>query len=47
MIGYTCVGTNQLERAVAFYDDLLSLLGAKPLFKNDRDRKSTRLNSSH
>ena len=36
MIGYTCVGTNQLERAVAFYDDLLSLLGAKPLFKNDR-----------
>ena len=36
MIGYTCVGTNQLERAVAFYDDLLGLLGAKPLFKNDR-----------
>ena len=36
MIGYTCVGTNQLERAVAFYDDLLGLLGAKPLFKSDR-----------
>ena len=36
MIGYTCVGTNQLERAVAFYDDLLGLLGAKPFFKSDR-----------
>ena len=34
--GYTCVGTNQLERAVAFYDDLLGLLGAKPFFKSDR-----------
>jgi len=36
MIGYTCVGTNQLERAVAFYDDLLGLLGAKPFFISDR-----------
>lgn len=36
MIGYTCVGTNQLEQAVHFYGELLGLLGAKPLFKNDR-----------
>ncbi|NBU89239.1 MAG: hypothetical protein EBS16_08565, partial [Betaproteobacteria bacterium] len=36
MIGYTCVGTNDLEKAVAFYGELLGLLGAKPFFKNDR-----------
>jgi predicted lactoylglutathione lyase len=28
MIGYVTLGTNDLERAVAFYDELLSLLGA-------------------
>jgi catechol 2,3-dioxygenase-like lactoylglutathione lyase family enzyme len=28
MIGYVTVGTNDLERAIAFYDELLALLGA-------------------
>ncbi|MEY2622152.1 MAG: hypothetical protein RIT26_1972 [Pseudomonadota bacterium] len=36
MIGYTCVGTNDLERAVHFYGELLALLGAKPFFKSER-----------
>jgi hypothetical protein len=36
MIGYTCVGTNNLEKAVQFYSELLSLLNAKPFFKSDR-----------
>lgn len=27
MIGYTCVGTNDLPRATAFYDELLALGG--------------------
>ena len=36
MIGYTCVGTNDLDKAVHFYGELLALLGAKPFFKNDR-----------
>lgn len=36
MIGYTCVGTNDLSKAVAFYGELLGLLGAKPTFKTDR-----------
>jgi catechol 2,3-dioxygenase-like lactoylglutathione lyase family enzyme len=36
MIGYTSVGTNNLEKAVSFYEELLSLLGAKPFFKTDR-----------
>ena len=29
MIGYVTVGTNDLPRAAAFYDELLALLGAK------------------
>jgi catechol 2,3-dioxygenase-like lactoylglutathione lyase family enzyme len=29
MIGYVCIGTNDLDRAVAFYGDLLSILGAE------------------
>jgi catechol 2,3-dioxygenase-like lactoylglutathione lyase family enzyme len=29
MIGYVTLGTNDLERAAAFYDELLALLGAK------------------
>jgi catechol 2,3-dioxygenase-like lactoylglutathione lyase family enzyme len=29
MIGYVTVGTNDFPRAVAFYDELLGLLGAK------------------
>lgn len=36
MIGYTCVGTNDLDKAVEFYQQLLGLLGAKPFFKSDR-----------
>lgn len=36
MIGYTCVGTNDVDKAVAFYTELLGLLGAKVFFKNDR-----------
>lgn len=36
MIGYTCLGTNHLEKAVAFYGELLGLLGAKPFFKSER-----------
>ncbi len=28
MIGYVTLGTNDLERAIAFYDELLGLLGA-------------------
>lgn len=36
MIGYTCVGTNDLDQAVHFYGELLALLGAKPFFKTDR-----------
>lgn len=36
MIGYTCVGTNDLEKAVKFYSELLSLLDAKPFFTMDR-----------
>lgn len=31
MIGYTTLGTNDLPRAVAFYDELFSLLGARRL----------------
>jgi catechol 2,3-dioxygenase-like lactoylglutathione lyase family enzyme len=29
MIGYTTLGTNDLDRATAFYDGLLGLLGAR------------------
>ena len=36
MIGYTSVGTNDLDKAVHFYSELLALLGAKPFFKTDR-----------
>ena len=36
MIGYTCVGTNDLDRSVAFYTDLFAPLGAKVFFKTDR-----------
>jgi catechol 2,3-dioxygenase-like lactoylglutathione lyase family enzyme len=36
MIGYTCVGTNDLDKAVVFYGELLSLLGAKVFFQSDR-----------
>lgn len=36
MIGYTSVGTNDLARASAFYDDLLGLLGASRFFASER-----------
>lgn len=36
MIGYTCVGTNDLPRATAFYDDLLAVMQARRSFESDR-----------
>ena len=36
MIGYTCVGTNDFDKSVHFYEQLLGLLGAKPFFRTDR-----------
>ena len=36
MIGYTSVGTNDLEKAVAFYDELLAELGAGRFMQSDR-----------
>jgi catechol 2,3-dioxygenase-like lactoylglutathione lyase family enzyme len=35
MIGYTTVGSNDLEKSVAFYDDLLALMGAKRFMEAD------------
>ncbi|WP_262690463.1 VOC family protein [Kordiimonas aestuarii] len=29
MIGYTTIGTNNMEKAAAFYDELFSIIGAK------------------
>jgi predicted lactoylglutathione lyase len=36
MIGYTTVGTNDLEKAVAFYDALLATLGAKRFMETEK-----------
>ena len=36
MIGYTTIGTNDMARAVAFYDALLPEVGAKQLMDMDR-----------
>ncbi|WP_394189466.1 VOC family protein [Pseudoalteromonas atlantica] len=36
MIGYTMLGTNNIEKAVAFYDQLLAQLGAQRFLENDR-----------
>ncbi|MDY0744552.1 VOC family protein [Paucibacter sp. R3-3] len=36
MIGYTTVGTNDLPRAKAFYDELFAVIGAKRLMEFDR-----------
>lgn len=36
MVGYTTFGTNDLERAVAFYDELLGEFGAKQIMNNGR-----------
>ncbi len=35
MIGYVTVGTNDLPRAAAFYDELFALLGAKRFMEFD------------
>ncbi|MCU0305320.1 MAG: VOC family protein [Thermoanaerobaculales bacterium] len=36
MIGYVTLGTNDLGRAAAFYDELLGLIGATRFMENDR-----------
>lgn len=36
MIGYVTLGTNNLERACAFYDALLGEIGAKRMMSSDR-----------
>ena len=36
MIGYVTLGTNDLPRATAFYDQLLAEIGAKRLWEFDR-----------
>ena len=36
MLGYSTIGVNDMDRALAFYDALLGELGAKQLFGMDR-----------
>ena len=36
MLGYTTIGVNDMDRAVAFYDGLLAEIGAKCLMDADR-----------
>jgi catechol 2,3-dioxygenase-like lactoylglutathione lyase family enzyme len=36
MIGYVTLGTNDFERAAAFYDDLLAAYGAKRALQTDK-----------
>ena len=36
MIGYTTIGTNDFERGVAFYDELLKVFGAKRMMESDK-----------
>ena len=36
MVGYTTLGTNDFDRAVAFYDALLAEIGAKQVLHNER-----------
>jgi catechol 2,3-dioxygenase-like lactoylglutathione lyase family enzyme len=36
VIGYVTIGTKNMEKACAFYDQLLALVGAKQLFGMDR-----------
>lgn len=36
MLAYTTIGTNDLPRATAFYDNLFSLLGARRSFESER-----------
>ena len=35
MIGYVTVGTNDLERAVAFYDEVFAIIGAGRFMEED------------
>lgn len=35
MIGYVTVGTNDLERAILYYDELLATVGIKRLWNHD------------
>jgi predicted lactoylglutathione lyase len=36
MIGYVTLGTNDIERAARFYDDLLSVVGAKRTMETEK-----------
>lgn len=36
MLGYVTIGTNDIDKACAFYDALLGELGAKQMFGQDR-----------
>ena len=36
MLGYVTLGTNNYDKALAFYDNLLAELGGKRLFNSDR-----------
>ncbi len=36
MIGYVTIGTNDLDKATAFYDALLAEVGAKQIFSTER-----------
>jgi len=36
MIGYVMVGTNDLEKAAAFYDELFVVLGAKRMMEQEK-----------
>jgi predicted lactoylglutathione lyase len=36
MIGYVTLGTNDIEKAATFYDQLLGLIGAKRFMENEK-----------
>ena len=36
MIGYVTVGTNDMERAAKFWDEMLAEMGAKRTLESDR-----------
>jgi catechol 2,3-dioxygenase-like lactoylglutathione lyase family enzyme len=36
MIGYVTIGTNDLDRAAGFYDEVLSFFGGKRFMENER-----------
>lgn len=41
MIGYATLGTNDIDRAIGFYDALLETVGGKRLFQMPTDKKLT------